>query len=47
MVQDSGMESMIGGAARARNAAAERTIALGFAAALGVWMLVASALGVG
>ena len=44
---EAGTGSMIGGASRARDAAAERVIALGFAAALGVWILVASALGVG
>lgn len=35
------------GAPRARDAAVERGLALGFAAALGVWMVVASALGLG
>lgn len=49
MVQaESGTAGSLGGStARARDAAAERVIALGFVAALGVWMMVAAALGVG
>lgn len=48
MVQaHSGTGSIVGGGDRAQDAAAERMIALGFVAALGFWMLVASALGVG
>jgi hypothetical protein len=43
----SGSGSIGGGTDRAQDAAAERMIALGFVAALGVWMLLASALGVG
>ena len=48
MVQaDLGTAGSIGGARRAQDAAVERGLALGFAAALGLWMIVASALGVG
>lgn len=46
MQADSTTGSMVG-SARAQDAAAERVIALGFAAALGAWMLIASALGMG
>lgn len=49
MVQaDTGTAGSIGrGELRAQDAAVERGLALGFAAALGVWMVVASALGLG
>jgi hypothetical protein len=48
MVQtDFGSRSIVEGADRAQDAAAERVIALGFVAAFGIWMLLASALGVG
>lgn len=42
-----GIRSIDEDADRAQDAAAERRIALGFAAAFGVWMLLASALGFG
>jgi hypothetical protein len=48
MVQaDSENRSIVDATDRAQDAAVERLIALGFVAAFGVWMLLASALGVG